>query len=108
MLTVVCHFIVRESKRHHVPMPNRAPDIPPPIIIAVVGPPKVGKSTLIRYAQISMVAVMVMEVLVEVEEVFCQSSSQCLFAHHFADHLSSDTHVRRSARSKAPSQSSLV
>ena len=30
-------------------MANRMPDTPPPIVVAVVGPPQVGKSTLIRY-----------------------------------------------------------
>lgn len=37
------------EKRFHVPMVDRTPeDDPPPIIVAVVGPPGTGKSTLIR------------------------------------------------------------
>lgn len=37
------------EKRFHVPMIDRTPeDDPPPIIVAVVGPPGTGKSTLIR------------------------------------------------------------
>ena len=36
-----------ESKRHHVPVVDRTPLEPPPVLIAVTGPPKVGKSTLI-------------------------------------------------------------
>jgi len=37
------------TKRQHVPLPNRTPDNePPPYVVAVVGPPGVGKSTLIR------------------------------------------------------------
>lgn len=38
----------KDSKRHHVPTVDRTPLEPPPICVAVVGPPKVGKSTLIR------------------------------------------------------------
>lgn len=38
-----------QEKRFHVPMVDRTPaDDPPPIIIAVVGPPGTGKTTLIR------------------------------------------------------------
>lgn len=35
------------AKRQRVPKPERAPADPPPIVVAVVGPPRVGKSTLI-------------------------------------------------------------
>lgn len=38
----------KDSKRHHVPKVDRTPLEPPPVCVAVVGPPKVGKSTLIR------------------------------------------------------------
>ena len=37
-----------QEKKHHIPVVDRTPVEPPPILIAVVGPPKVGKSTLIR------------------------------------------------------------
>ncbi|XP_038061979.1 ribosome biogenesis protein BMS1 homolog isoform X2 [Patiria miniata] len=37
-----------KTKKHHIPVVDRTPLEPPPIVIAVVGPPKVGKSTLIR------------------------------------------------------------
>jgi ribosome biogenesis protein BMS1 len=37
-----------ETKKHHIPLPNREPEEPPPFVIAVQGPPKSGKSTLIR------------------------------------------------------------
>ncbi|XP_022792558.1 ribosome biogenesis protein BMS1 homolog [Stylophora pistillata] len=37
-----------ETKRHHEPVVDRTPLEPPPYIVAVVGPPKVGKSTLIN------------------------------------------------------------
>jgi ribosome biogenesis protein BMS1 len=37
-----------QTKKHHIPLVDQTPDEPPPIIIAVVGPPKVGKSTLIQ------------------------------------------------------------
>uniref|UniRef100_A0A3Q4IA13 BMS1 ribosome biogenesis factor n=2 Tax=Neolamprologus brichardi TaxID=32507 RepID=A0A3Q4IA13_NEOBR len=37
-----------KTKKHHVPVVDRTPLEPPPIVIVVVGPPKVGKSTLIR------------------------------------------------------------
>ncbi|RKP17090.1 AARP2CN-domain-containing protein, partial [Rozella allomycis CSF55] len=36
------------EKRLHVPMVDRTSMEPPPIVVAVVGPPEVGKSTLIR------------------------------------------------------------
>lgn len=37
-----------ETKKQHIPLVDRTPLEPPPILIAVVGPPKVGKSTLIK------------------------------------------------------------
>lgn len=37
-----------ETKKQHIPVIDRTPLEPPPILIAVVGPPKVGKSTVIR------------------------------------------------------------
>ena len=37
-----------ETKRHHEPVVDRTPLEPPPYIIAVVGPPKVGKTTVIN------------------------------------------------------------
>ncbi|XP_070783077.1 ribosome biogenesis protein BMS1 homolog [Enoplosus armatus] len=37
-----------KAKKHHIPLVNRTPLEPPPVVIVVVGPPKVGKSTLIR------------------------------------------------------------
>ena len=36
------------TKKHNVPVADRTVTEPPPVVIAVVGPPKVGKSTLIR------------------------------------------------------------
>eukprot|EP01134_Creolimax_fragrantissima_P000003 CFRG0003T1 len=36
------------TKKHHIPMADRNPDEPPPYVVAVVGPPKVGKTTLIK------------------------------------------------------------
>uniref|UniRef100_A0A1A7YMN0 BMS1-like, ribosome assembly protein n=1 Tax=Iconisemion striatum TaxID=60296 RepID=A0A1A7YMN0_9TELE len=37
-----------KTKKHHIPLVDRIPLEPPPVVIVVVGPPKVGKSTLIR------------------------------------------------------------
>ncbi|KAL8676778.1 MAG: hypothetical protein Q9186_006726, partial [Xanthomendoza sp. 1 TL-2023] len=37
-----------KEKRLHVPLVDRLPSEPPPIIVAVVGPPGVGKTTLIK------------------------------------------------------------
>lgn len=37
-----------KEKKIHDPVVDRTPLEPPPIIVAVVGPPKVGKSTLMR------------------------------------------------------------
>ena len=42
------HTLDKETKRHHVPIAEPVVDTIPPYIVAVVGPPKVGKSTLIR------------------------------------------------------------
>lgn len=44
------HFRAQDlkTKKHHIPLVDRAPLEPPPIVVVVVGPPKVGKSTLIR------------------------------------------------------------
>lgn len=36
-----------KEKRHHMPTVDRTPLEPPPVLIAVAGPPKVGKTTLI-------------------------------------------------------------
>uniref|UniRef100_A0A667ZBR4 BMS1 ribosome biogenesis factor n=1 Tax=Myripristis murdjan TaxID=586833 RepID=A0A667ZBR4_9TELE len=37
-----------KAKKHHIPFVDRTPLEPPPVVVVVVGPPKVGKSTLIR------------------------------------------------------------
>ncbi|XP_073836129.1 ribosome biogenesis protein BMS1 homolog [Musca autumnalis] len=36
------------AKKQHIPVVDQTPDEPPPVLIAVVGPPKVGKTTLIN------------------------------------------------------------
>ena len=38
----------KETNKHHVPLVDRTAIEPPPVIVAVVGPPKVGKTTLIN------------------------------------------------------------
>ncbi len=38
----------KKEKKHHVPLVDRTPTEPPPVLVAVVGPPKVGKTTLIK------------------------------------------------------------
>nr|XP_033798166.1 ribosome biogenesis protein BMS1 homolog isoform X2 [Geotrypetes seraphini] len=37
-----------KTKKHHIPVVDRTPLEPPPVVVVVVGPPKVGKSTLIK------------------------------------------------------------
>jgi len=37
-----------KEKRLHVPLVDRVPEEPPPLVVAVVGPPGVGKTTLIK------------------------------------------------------------
>ncbi|XP_043285271.1 ribosome biogenesis protein BMS1 homolog [Venturia canescens] len=37
-----------DTKKQHIPLVDRTPVEPPPILVAVVGPPKVGKSLLIQ------------------------------------------------------------
>ncbi|KAJ1907281.1 Glycoside hydrolase 2 (Mannanase, beta-galactosidase) [Coemansia sp. IMI 209127] len=37
-----------DEKRYHVPMADRTPTTPPPMVVAVVGPPQCGKTTLIK------------------------------------------------------------
>ncbi|XP_006630993.2 ribosome biogenesis protein BMS1 homolog [Lepisosteus oculatus] len=37
-----------KTKKHHIPLVDRMPLEPPPVVVVVVGPPRVGKSTLIR------------------------------------------------------------
>ena len=36
------------EKRHHVPLVDRTPTDPPPIVVAIIGPPGSGKSILMR------------------------------------------------------------
>lgn len=53
----------KQSKKHHVPVVDRRPREPPPAIVMVAGPPRVGKSTLIsslikNYTRQSVVDVM--------------------------------------------------
>eukprot|EP00122_Pirum_gemmata_P005249 Pgem_evm1s4777 len=37
-----------QTKKHHVPVADRSSADPPPFVVCVVGPPKVGKTTLIK------------------------------------------------------------
>lgn len=37
-----------DTKKQHIPLVDRTPLEPPPILVAVVGPPKVGKSLVIQ------------------------------------------------------------
>ncbi|NXX83178.1 BMS1 protein, partial [Urocolius indicus] len=37
-----------KTKKHHIPVVDRTPLEPPPVVVVVVGPPKIGKSTLIK------------------------------------------------------------
>lgn len=38
----------RGFKRVHAPLPNRSAGTNPPMVVVVMGPPKVGKTTLIK------------------------------------------------------------
>ncbi|KAF9078081.1 hypothetical protein BDP27DRAFT_1310731 [Rhodocollybia butyracea] len=41
--------VEKDQTRLHVPLVNRTPDdLPPPILVAIVGPPGVGKTTLLK------------------------------------------------------------
>ena len=40
--------VERDQTRLHVPLVDRTPDEPPPVIVAIVGPPGVGKTTLVK------------------------------------------------------------
>lgn len=40
--------IDRGFKKVHAPLPNRSAGTNPPMVIVVMGPPKVGKTTLIK------------------------------------------------------------
>ena len=37
-----------KTKKIHIPLPVRTVDEPPPLVVGIVGPPKVGKSTLLH------------------------------------------------------------
>ena len=48
IILYLCRTLDVKEKKHHVPVVDRTPVEPPPIVVAVVGPPKVGKTTLIQ------------------------------------------------------------
>jgi ribosome biogenesis protein BMS1 len=37
-----------KQKKIHIPLPDRSVTEPPPIVVGIVGPPKVGKTTLLH------------------------------------------------------------
>ena len=37
-----------KTKKQHIPVVDRTPVEPPPVIVGIVGPPKVGKTTLLK------------------------------------------------------------
>ncbi|KAL3876944.1 hypothetical protein ACJMK2_034723, partial [Sinanodonta woodiana] len=37
-----------KTKKQHIPLVDRTPVEQPPIVVGVVGPPKVGKTTLLK------------------------------------------------------------
>lgn len=47
-LFFLCRTQDIKAKKHHIPLVDRTPLEPPPVVVVVMGPPKVGKSTLIR------------------------------------------------------------
>lgn len=51
-LHVFVYFLFRtqdlKTKKQHIPVVDRTPLEPPPIVVGVVGPPKVGKTTLLK------------------------------------------------------------
>lgn len=47
-LRSLCRAQDLKAKKHHIPVVDRSPLEPPPVVVVVVGPPRVGKSTLIR------------------------------------------------------------
>lgn len=48
----ITNFLLRtqdlKTKKHHILVVDRTPLEPPPVVVVVVGPPKVGKSTVIK------------------------------------------------------------
>lgn len=44
----LCRTLDVREKKHHIPVVDRVPAEPPPVLVAIIGPPKVGKSTLLR------------------------------------------------------------
>ena len=41
------HTLDVQTKKHHLPVMDQTPLEPPPIVVFVVGPPRIGKCTLI-------------------------------------------------------------
>ena len=37
-----------KTKKIHIPLPDRSVLDPPPVVVGIVGPPKVGKTTLLH------------------------------------------------------------
>jgi ribosome biogenesis protein BMS1 len=46
----ICNFRAADlsERKKHIPLVDRTPVEPPPYVVAIVGPAKVGKSTLLR------------------------------------------------------------
>lgn len=51
-VSISCVYVLRAAdlseKKKHIPVVDRTPLEPPPVVVAIVGPSKVGKSTLVK------------------------------------------------------------
>ena len=47
-ITMILRTADIKARKQHIPKVDRTPTEPPPIVVAIIGPPKVGKSTLLR------------------------------------------------------------
>lgn len=67
----------RGFKKVHAPLPNRSAGTNPPMVVVVMGPPKVGKTTLIKVGFLFFSLIAVTD-----KEIYKADSYRCAWPYH--------------------------